>query len=156
MEENNSIQAVMQLRITQIEELSIKNNFLFLDLFNGEDRQCNFELIPQFIQIDCEQDPEYDIAEERLTVLASVDKDDSKLEIRIIIRGFFWLTKNLTKEKALDLVEISGSASLYSIARSIITGATAQAYSGSPVILPMVNMVSTIDAIRKKKQEQEQ
>ena len=62
-----------------------------------------------------------------------------KADIHLIIEGGFSAPEAMSDDDFKSMLEINGSAALYSIARAYIISVTSQSFARGSVILPMVN-----------------
>lgn len=139
----NTIKAKMQMLGNRIVELDIKNDFVYLDL-NSED-------IQREITITHEITDSYLIEEKYLAknlvldidlkISDIVESQPQNLCVNLKIEGGFCLEEEGTEKDLTDLIEVNGTAALYSIARGIVSSVTSQVCTNGTILLPMINMI---------------
>ena len=79
-----------------------------------------------------------------MQVDVSLKKEDETLEpdtFKVILEGVFKASAELDDDKFMELLNINGGASLFSIARSKIEVLSSITYSEGKVLLPMINVI---------------
>lgn len=138
----NTIKAKLQMIGNRIIGLNIENDFVFLDL--------NSENIQREINVTHDISDSYFIEENILArnlmmdidlkISDIVEGDTLELCVNLKIEGGFCIDESGTDEDLIDLIEVSGTAALYSIARGVISSITSQTCTNGTILLPMINM----------------
>lgn len=138
----NTIKAKLQMLGNRIIELNVKNDFVHLDL--------NSENLRREINISHDISELYFLEDNLLARNLAMDVDlkisdiseESALELCIGLRieGGFCIEEGGTDEELVELLNVSGAAALYSIARGIVASVTSQTCTNGTVLLPMINM----------------
>lgn len=79
-----------------------------------------------------------------MQVDVSLKKEDETLEpdtFKVVLEGVFKASAELDDDKFMELLNINGGASLFSIARSKIEVLSSITYSEGKVLLPMINVI---------------
>lgn len=141
--------ATLQLLGTTIRKINLENNFV---IFSDSDKvEKQIDLNCKFGNINKDDDAFWgsSILDLSIDIRNHEDNEDRSLVIKLELEGCFSYQGD-DEDEFKELLEINGSASLYSIARSIITMFTSQAFDGDKVILPMLNF---FDLVNDSKQE---
>lgn len=133
----SEIKANLQMWGDRIVKLDIENDFIYVDLEDDNiQRELNvsYELGEPFY-ID-------DILAGKvlMTIEAQVKNEDELMKIHLQLEGCFVISEGSTDEELREMLSVSGTAALYSIARGIISGITSQTCINGTLLLPMINM----------------
>ncbi|HEX2939183.1 MAG TPA: hypothetical protein VHO66_09740 [Ruminiclostridium sp.] len=138
--ETNNLKSPFQLIDNRIEKLNIKN-----DLINLEDKN----LIHEISNIDYKIGEVAEINDEYWGVLQLLldlkIKKSRKIvySLSLVVEGAFkGDSKFLGREKFEEMLELNGTSSLYSIARSIITTVSSLSLISGQIRIPMLNIMS--------------
>lgn len=140
----NTIKAKLQMVGNRILELNIENDFVYLDL-NSENIQRKINIThkisePYFLEENVlARNLIMDIG---LTISDIIEEENLKLSVDLKLEGCFCIEKGGLDEELEELISVSGTAALYSIARGIISSITSQTCTNGTVLLPMVNMIA--------------
>ena len=136
-----NIKANLQIIGTRIAKLNINNEFVFIDL--------NDENISREIDVSYELSPAFDVEdEENLTaqnilmyIRLKITDGELQANIDLDLEGGF-IFDGTDKEQLHDMLTVNGTATLYSIARGIISSITSHMCANGTLLLPMINMFS--------------
>ena len=140
-----AIESTFQFVGHTIESLTMKNTFAAFDSEMNLER--NFDVV--YSDIETDVDEEYIFGKIRLHVFcdikekANVPTDNEKsneYSLSLSIDGCFVDNKDVSKKDFIEKLKVNGCASLYSIARAIITGISAQSLLSGQITLPMINV----------------
>lgn len=133
--------ADIQLLGTKLHRLEFSNDFI--TYYDSEDVKKVLDV--SYKVIETYYDDEERIYVGTLNLYVDVDitcGEDEKMTMQMELQGGFASlpTKEQAEEAFAKLLEINGTAALYSIARSIVLSLTSQSYAGEAVMLPMINV----------------
>lgn len=134
-----NIKANLQIIGTRIAKLNINNEFVFIDL--------NDENITREIDVSYALSPAFDVEDgENLTaqnilmyIRLKITDGELHANIDLDLEGDF-IFDGTDKEQLRDMLTVNGTATLYSIARGIISSITSHMCANGTLLLPMINM----------------
>lgn len=88
----------------------------------------------------------------QLTLKIQLWKGKEKLKIDLTIEGCFKAPEDMADDEFEKMLNVNGTAALYSIARSFVLSNTSQVLLDGKVILPMVNVVEYSRSNEKTKE----
>ena len=121
--------ANIQLLGTQVKKIEFENDFI---VFYEQDDTKKYLDVSYNIK-ECSYDEK---AKEYIGILAlyiemQVENEEKKMELGMELHGCF---------QSNELLQINGTAALYSVARGLVMSITGQSYTGENIVLPMVNV----------------
>lgn len=133
--------ADLQLVGTSVRKINLENTFTFYS--DTDAVQKRFDLNYHVGNISKEEDCFWGCVILNLVINISdnEEKEDTKpksLSFEIEIEGCFTYGGD-DEPDFREMLEINGTASVYSIARSMVTTITSQTFNGDKVVLPMLN-----------------
>lgn len=137
----------------RIVNMSISNDFIgWLE----EDKiEKTFDVAYNNIDINCDEESKIGTIDLNVAVnILQHDGDDNqtKFDLLLVIQGCFIDNKDVSDKEFEEKLKLNGCASLYSIARGIITSISAQSVVTGQITLPMINvfkMLESSDAANK-------
>lgn len=142
----SEIKARLQMLGSRIIKLDIKNDFVYVDL---EDEDIERTLDVSYELSDPITFDDGTLAGKVvMSITACVENMEHLMKVHLELEGCFIFDEDGTEEELREMLSISGTAAIYSIARGIISGITSQTCANGTLLLPMVNMFEL-----KKKQE---
>ena len=130
----------------RITKLNLENDFIALTDRNIEKE---FDVFYEIDEISKQDDKILGTID--LTVLCRVtdaeaaeDEAPSKCNIALTINGCFIDSANVSIDKFKEMLGLNGCTALYSIARGIITGITAQSMLEGNITLPLINIFKLV------------
>jgi len=141
---SSEIKAKFQMIGNRIINLNIDNSFIYVDLEDDSIERSldvSYELGEPFYFED-------GILGGNVIMYIEVrfESEDCLMEVHLEIEGCFSIDAGGTEEELKEMLSVSGTAALYSIARGIISGVTSQTCTNGTLLLPMINMFE----LRKK------
>ena len=141
-----NITANLQIIGTRIAKLNINNEFVFIDL--------NDENISREIDVSYELSPAFDVEDEEnmtaqnimMYIRLMIMDDELHANIDLDLEGCF-IFEGTDKEQLQDMLTVNGTATLYSIARGIISSITSHMCANGTLLLPMINMFRLRDEL---------
>lgn len=127
--------ADFQLKGTSIKRIDLNNDFV--QYSDNERTEKKFNVSYNIEEIS-ERDDGNSLGTMVLLLEIEISQEDNKLNILLEIEGCFSYNGD-SKDEFMEMLEINGSATMYSIARSIILTITSQTFAGEKILLPMVN-----------------
>ena len=134
-----NIKANLQIIGTRIAKLNISNDFVYIDLDDeniSREIDVSYELSPAFAVKDKENLTTQNIL---MYVRLKVTDDELQANIDLDLEGGF-IFDGTDKEQLRDMLTVNGTATLYSIARGIISSITSHMCTNGTLLLPMINM----------------
>lgn len=133
------IMADFQIVGYRIINLNISNDFYYLD---QESEKITREIDVQYQlhdPFDFEDDKDSIGGVVTLFIKANISDGERQLTVDLQLEGGFSLNNSRDIDQLNGMLEINGCATLYSIGRSIIMGATNQVCLNGTITLPMIN-----------------
>lgn len=134
----------------------IQNRLVHLDVDNHElyiiekESKGFFDVDYKITSIDEHDDLLIGIIEMHISCGLKNKDDVEQIKVNLIMEGGFSADKELGKERFEQMLSINGVSTLYSICRSYIINVTAVSYDGTPMRLPMINVL----ALNQKKEDE--
>ena len=132
--------ANIQLLGTQVKKIEFENDVI---VFYEQDDTKKYLDVSYNIK-ECSYDEK---AKEYIGILAlyiemQVENEEKKMKLGMELHGCFQSNEVAeTWEKEFrELLQINGTAALYSVARGLVMSITGQSYTGENIVLPMVNV----------------
>jgi hypothetical protein len=144
------IQSPFQLIGTKIARLEFANDFVVIPTesdFISRKFDVSYSLGEKFF---LDEDQLCPSAMVTMYVKAVVESEDKKLEGNLEIVGCFSFDKSIPIDEYEGLLKLNGCASLYSIARSIITSVSSHICDNSTIILPMINVFKLHEELEER------
>lgn len=140
----SEIKAKFQMIGNRIINLNIDNSFIYVDLEDDSIERSldiSYELSEPFYFEDGSLGGNV-----TMYIEVSLESEDCFMQVHLEIEGCFNIDEEGTEEELKEMLSVSGTAALYSIARGIISGVTSQTCTNGTLLLPMMNMFE----LRKK------
>ncbi|PKM74999.1 MAG: hypothetical protein CVU92_03670 [Firmicutes bacterium HGW-Firmicutes-17] len=144
--------ADLQLVGTSVRKINLKNSLTVF--FDDDTVQKRFDLKSHIGNVSKQESCFWGNVVLNLNVAISDNEDegaDPALSLEFEIEGAFTYQGD-DESDFKELLEINGSATVYSIARSMVTTISSQSFNGDKIILPMLNF---FDLFMGSKQENE-
>lgn len=141
----NNIIADFQLLGTTILFLNIENSFVHIEKQSELEKSMDVE----YEILNEKEDDNMRFGKIRIYVNLSISSDEDSMDVKLVLEGAFMSSLEISKETFHEFLSLNACATLYSIARSIITSITSQTCSGGQLILPMINVFK----IKEEKEE---
>lgn len=110
--------------------------------------------------VECELREDNWVGIERISLTINIEEpendDDSKCVISMTIEGGFFADKNMQESTFKRMLDINGSAALYSIARGFIQSVTAQCFPKGQINLPLINFFSFPSELSEGKENEKE
>lgn len=142
--DTKNVESSFQLMFNSIINLSLKNDYIKI----GDDDDIKRKYDVSYKIRDIAESGDSLIGFLDLHVNVSVGNDEDKLtglKMSMTVRGVFTDSLNVSKEEFRQKLAINGTASLYSISRSIVAMVSSQALSGESLTLPMINVFKLVE-----------
>lgn len=141
-----NITADFQLIGTRIAKLTIDNEFTLIDL--------NDEALTREIDVSYDVSPVFTVnglmaQNIMMYIRLKVSNGESYTTIKLDLEGCY-IFGGKDKEQLYEMITINGTATLYSIARGMISSITSHMCTNGTLILPMINMFKLRDGINKQ------
>lgn len=138
----NEYASSFQFLGSRIIEFSIKNSYYSFNLDSSVNKAINFE--KNIVDISKNEEELFGIVNIYINVSVSnsneeTDNQNEQCDIKLSMEGCFKAPVKMPEEEFKEMLETSGAASLYSIARGFIISTTAQSSLGGQVIIPLLN-----------------
>ena len=150
----SSFESPFQMMASYIKKMDVKNNLLSLDNENIQRSIINLD----YKIMETEEDEENHMGRLGLFVGVGAENKETNaaLSIFLDLQGAFCCPKNsLTKDEFIGMLEVNGTACLYSIARANITNISSQCVLEGQLRLPMLNVVAYVNARRQASLEED-
>ena len=135
----------------QITKLNLENDFVSLSDRNTKNE---FDVFYEIDEITKHDDKIWGTI--NLTVLCKItdteeteDSSPLKCNISLTINGCFIDSANVSIDKFKEMLGLNGCTALYSIARGIITGISAQSMLEGNITLPLINILQLVKSAEK-------
>lgn len=134
--------ATIQLLGTSIKQLKIENDFIYF----RDDDETEKEIDVQYQIEDIVVDEEEHVLLGTILLMIDIQikRQEEQMKLELAIQGGFTTLKldepEKNRESFKKLLSLNGCASLYSIARGIVSSVTSQAFMGETIMLPMINV----------------
>lgn len=143
-----NIKSNFQFLGNTIADLTLHNEFIALPT---QELSGSFDV--QYDIIDIQRSEKEMFGSINLYVACELEESEveepRKYKISLTVNGAFTDDKDINEEDFKKLLSVNGCASLYSIARSIITSITSQSVVSGSVILPMINVFKMVEQPNK-------
>lgn len=138
----NEYASSFQFLGSRIIEFSIKNSYYNFNFDSSANKTIKFD--KNIVDISEKEKGLFGIVNIYINVLISDNKEENdsqneQCDIKLLMEGCFKAPAEMTEEEFKEMIETSGAASLYSIARGFIISTTAQSSLGGQVIIPLLN-----------------
>lgn len=136
----SKIKAKLQMVGSRILRLDIKNDFVFIDETKGE--------VSRQIDVSYKLGDVFTLDEEEKSIAGNITivieiqitSKNNRADIGLEIEGCFELESSNDENLLKEMLQINGSAALYSVARGIISSVTSHMCTNGTVLIPMLNM----------------
>lgn len=142
--DTKNVESSFQLMFNSIINLSLENDYIKI----GDDDDIKRKYDVSYKIRDIAESGDSLTGFLDLHVNVSVGNDEDKLmglKMSMTVRGVFTDSLNVSKEDFRQKLAINGTASLYSISRSIVAMVSSQALSGESLTLPMINVFKLVE-----------
>ena len=152
----SSIEAEFQFRDHVVEELNIKNTII--ELLDEDQRSIK---TIDIYRIETEEQNGDHVGEIGLSLCFVCNKKDAvdkSITVEMKIMGQFSakITESMSLERFREMLRANGTATLYSIARSVIATTTSQCLVFGQVRIPMINVLEFLGSYDEEGKEREE
>lgn len=131
----STVQNKLTFIANRIVSLDIKNPFLTLP----EQTQNSINVDVHLMEETAHEDGVISVLQ--LEISSSCCSDDKTYALNMTLEGAF-MVKDTSDEERQELVRVNGTAILYSVARGIAMGISAQTLAGNAMILPVLDFTA--------------
>ena len=136
----NEIMSEFQIIGTTIKRLTLDNDYIFIDERN-EDVKREIDVyykINNIFPADIEENSIMGTLE--MTIDVGLSTETNSMELELVIEGGFSLMNSTNEDELRQFLSVNGCASVYSIARGIVSSITCHICPNGNILLPMINV----------------
>lgn len=124
---------------SSVKSLTIKNNFIALERTGANHKLEIFHSVEPISTINDEKTFSSTIL---LNIKVGIDLNSKKYEVDLTIEGCFNAPVEMGEETFVEMLNVNGVTTLYSIARGFIQSTTSQTLVAGSILLPMFNVAA--------------
>ena len=143
--EAKKLMSSFQLMGSRVIKFNLSNDFIGLESVRPDKCDVSYSVK------EIEKDDEVIMGVIQLDVKASIKgKGKAKNSCSLSMEGGFCAPVEMPEESFITMLEINGTASLYSLARAFIANTTSLATTSGHIVLPMINTIQLVEAQKQE------
>ena len=137
MKVDNNILAQFQMLASRIVSLNIKNDSISSDTIHHGKKF--LDVSHEIVSVDLHNNNLF-IGVVQIHISIRITLGKAKFSLKLTLEGGFSAPQEMGEEMFRKMLSLNGIASLYGIARALISSVTSQSFADGSVILPMIDV----------------